>query len=300
MNFRLIALNIRQYCPELSIPVIKERINIRYKQILSVEDWEFLYDSTTVNLIGITTQSTGVSVAVTNGQTGVTGTATTFGTDAITGYNFRIETEAQPYVVGSVTSDTALNLERPYGGSTAWNNDFSYYKTIYSPGVGNVAKISSIVYQQQLPEVSERFLNKLDPERSSTGTPTYWRNFSKTNADGIVSFEIWPILDDDYVVTVYYKKYVANLIEDTDTPVFRPEVLEAGALWDCFRIAFATTRNTAYIGLARDAQIDFRNLLRELVIEDLAQSSLPTSVRDVSSIDVFNDNFLLSHDVETL
>lgn len=298
MDLRLMSLNIREFCPDLSIPVIRQRINIRYKQILAAESWEFLNDSTTVRLIGIHESGDDAdTVAVPFNSVTVTGTSTKF-TDANIGAHIRIDAEAQPYVISAVGSSTSLTLETSYGGSTQTEADYNLYKTIYTPVVGDVDVITSIVYQSPLAEKSDAFLNIIDPERSSTGSPVYWRNFSKTRAHGLVSFEIWPTPDQDYVITVFYKKLASELTAGTDEPIFRAEVLEAGALWDCYRLAFAKTKNNTYVGLARDARNDFSDLQRQMLIEDLAISSLPNRVRDVSGVKIWDDNFFARHDTE--
>lgn len=297
MNFRLMALNIREFCPDLSLVVIKQRINIRYRQIVGMENWEFLKDSTTVTLKGIQSSVDGVTVAVDQYGTAVTGTGTTFA-QGDTGWFFRFGSEAQPYVVDSVTSDTALTLETSYGGTTQTSSSYDLFQTIYSPSVGDVGEITGIVYQQPLVEKSEGFLNRLDPERSSTGEPRYYRVFTKSKADGgTVSFEVWPTADENYVVTVFYRKVATALSEDTDEPIFRAEVLEAGSLYDCYRLAFARTNNPAYVGLARDAKVDYFQLLRELIAEDIETSSMPATVRDVSELRRYDDNFVTKHDV---
>jgi len=298
MDFRLMTLNIRAFCPQLSIPVIKQRINARYQQIVGLEDWNFLNDSTTVRLYEVENNSSTQSVATTQGSATVTGTATTWSSDDIaSGWFFRVGTDAQPYIVSSITNDTTIVLETTYGKDSVSGGDFTYWKSVYSPTVANVSKIISIVHDHELPEKSQEYLNSIDPERSSEGSPTYWRAYSKTTGLGIVSFEIWPIPDDDYVVTVFYKKLVSDLSANTDIPVFRSEVLEAGALWDCYRLSFAITQNPAYIGMARDARLDYKDLLRELIIEDLNLSSLPERVRDVSIGHVWDNNFVTKHDV---
>uniref|UniRef100_A0A6M3IFK9 Putative tail protein n=1 Tax=viral metagenome TaxID=1070528 RepID=A0A6M3IFK9_9ZZZZ len=295
MNLRLMALNIREFCPFLSIPVIKQRINVRYKQIIGAEDWEFLRDSTTVKLIGVHTSTSSETVTVTEDSTAVLGVGTTFTTDCAAGDYFLVGTEDQPYVVSSVTDNLNLVLEQVYGGATTAGASFSYYRLIYSPTIANVGQITSIVYQGPLYEVSEGWINARG--RTSTGSPSHYSVFSKTKGDGIVSFEIWPIPDADYVVTVFYRKYVVDLTTDTDEPVFRPELIEAGALWDCYRLSFATTQNPAFIGLARDAKMDYVGLLRDALIEDVHTSSVPTRVRDVSGDYMYDNNFLTKHDV---
>ncbi|MBU1621819.1 MAG: hypothetical protein KKF27_21725 [Gammaproteobacteria bacterium] len=299
MNFRLMALNVKQFCPQLSIPVIKQRINIRYQQVIGSEDWEFLNDSTTVKLVGITSNTSTESCTVVEDSTTVTGVGTSW-TSAMDGYLFRVGTDAQPYVISSVDSTTTITLETAYGDPDASSQDFTYWPRFYSPSVGDVGEITSVVYEQPLKEVSKVFLNQLDAERESTGPPVYWSVYSKSSATGIVTFEVWPVPDEDYVVTVFYKKTVSDLSTDTDEPVFRPEVLEAGVLWDCYRLAYGVTQNPAYIGMARDAQKEFQLLSRQMLIEDLSTASLPRKVRDVGGSLWFDDNFLLDHDVEVL
>lgn len=299
MDYRLMALNIRAFCPELSVPVIRQRINARYQQIVGLEDWNFLNDSTTVRLYGVTSNSSTQSVATTQGSAIVTGTSTTWDSEDVdTGWFFRVDTDAQPYIVLTQDSDTQITLETTYGKTAVTAGDFTYWKGVYSPGVANVGKIISIVHDHELPEKSQEYLNSIDPERNSEGSPTYWRAYSKTTALGVVSFEIWPIPDADYVVTVFYKKIISDLSAGTDIPIFRSEVLEAGALWDCYRMSFAITQNPAYIGMARDAKMDYDRLLRELIIEDLNLSSLPERVKDVSTGHVWDNNFRTKHDVD--
>ena len=223
MNFRLMALNIKEFVPDLSMPVIKQRINVRYKQILAAEKWGFL--------------NSFVGVALPTGTSLCTPAADC--TEVI-----------------SVTTDSVIT-EKPLD-----------------------------------------YINKLDPERTSTGSPRHWTVYSKSSAvDGIVTLEIWPLADQAYVLGVHYVKTVSDLAQDTDTPLFRPEVLEAGALWDCYRLAFAITKNTAYIGLARDAKQDFESEVRRMVLEDIQTTSMPRTVKDVMGVLDFDDNFRASHDV---
>jgi len=299
MNFRTLALNIRQFCPQLSIPVIKQRINIRYRQILAAEKWEFLNESTVVRLRKIyAPASTVATIAVNPAQVTVTGTGTTMATENV-GWNFRVNSEPQPYVIASVNSATEFLLEANYAGTTVTAGTFELFKSVYSPVVGDVAEITSIVYQDELDEISLSELNRLDPERSSTGEPQKWCNISKTTAaGGIASFEIWPVSDDDYAVTVNYKKKISDLSLDTDAPVFRPELLEAGALWDCYRQLYSSTQNPAFVGLARDARADYHALLRDMILEDLQTASLPSKVRVETQYRTVDDNFRLSHDVD--
>lgn len=296
MNFRLMVLNIKQFCPQLSVPVIKQRVNIRYQQVLGYEDWEFLKDSTNIKIIGQSSNSSSQSCSVTEDSTTVTGSGTSW-SSAMDGWLFRVGTDEQPYVISSVNSTTSITLETAYGGTTDTDADFAYWPRYYSPSVGDVGEVLSVVHQVELEEKSQAWLNTLDPERKSTGSPLYWSVFSKDDALGAVNLEIYPPADEDYVVTVNYKKLTSDLSDDSDEPVFRAELLEAGALWDCYRLVYGVTQNPAYIGLARDAQNEFQMLLRQMVIEDLSTASLPRKVRQTGDRLWFDDNFYVDHDI---
>lgn len=297
MDFRMMALNIREFVPVLSLIVIKQRINIRYKHILGLEEWEFMHDDTTVTLSGQVASGAGVTVAVATGSSAVVGTGTTF-TNVAVGDWMRFGSENQPYKIASITDATNLTLETTYGGSSDLTaSAYTTFRTIYTPVVNTVGEIVSIWYDYELYEVSEDWIGRTDPKRVSTGSPTHFRIYSKTKADGIVTFEVWPVPDQAYVVIVNFDKYVPDLEEDTDEPVFRPEFLEAGALWDCYRQAFAVTQNPGWMGMARDAKKDYELEAVKMIMEDQRTSTMSRRVKDTMTGYLFNDNFHASHDI---
>lgn len=86
-----------------------------------------LYDqqavtTNTANLTG--------TVAVTNGSTTVTGTGTTFTTQAPVGAWVTITTDGVSYPVAAVTSNTSLTLAQPYQGTTG--TGLTYVRTTYT------------------------------------------------------------------------------------------------------------------------------------------------------------------------
>jgi len=291
--------NLRKLVPQLSVPVIREWINIAYKEIIGKTDWVFLHDTTTERLYEQVSNSSSESCSVTQGSATVTGSGTTWSTgDIAAGWGFRIGSDSQPYIVSSVGSNTSITLETTYAQDSASGEDFNAQKTVYSPTVANVGDIEAILYQSPLKERSQAYLNRIDPKRNTTGAPQCFSVFSKSAGDGTVSFEIWPIPDSDYTVTIHYRKYVADLSANTDTPVFRPEILFLKALEYCYGIVYAQTQNPAFIGLKRDAGASYRAELREMIIEDLDNSSLPGRVRDVMGGHIWDNNFWTQHDVD--
>jgi hypothetical protein len=299
MNLKLIALNIKQFCPGLSIPVIKQRINVRYRQILEQEDWLFLNDSEVVTLPERVENTSTESCGATFGSTTVSGTGTSW-TSAIEGKFFRVNDDAQFYRVSSVTNTTTLILEKTYAQDTVTGKDFEYWNEKYSPTSSEIARISSVAYQTELVEKSQDYFQRLDPERSSTGSPVYYSVVNRASESGVTSFDIWPVPDDNYGVRVYYKKTVDLLTSNSSEPVFDSALLEAAALWDCYRLSFGTTQNPAFMGLARDAMLEYQRMLRDTIIQDLNSTSLPGGVRDVVNrygSEFYNNVYALDHDV---
>lgn len=298
MDFRKMKLNLKKFCPDLSMPVIAERINSRYQDIIRREDWEFLRDSLTLRLYEVVENASTESCAVTQGSATVTGTATTWTDDGLidAGWMFRVASGKQPYIVSSVGSNTSITLEAAYAEDTATGQDFTVAKTVYS--ISNANELLGILYDQPLKEKPQSYLDSIDPQRDSTGEPQYYSVFSKSKATGVITFEVWPIPDSDYTVTVKFKKTVSDLSNDTDEPVFDAYVVEAGALWDCYRMSFAITQNPAMIGMARDARQDYEAAIRQMTLDDLRTASLRTRVLDVSEGRAWDNNFYTKHDVD--
>ena len=298
MNFKLIALNIKQFCPGLSIPVIKQRVNIRYMQIVEREDWVFLNDSEVVTLAERSSNSSTESCTATFGSSTVTGVGTSW-TAAMVGKMIRVNDDAQFYRIGAYVSGTEITLEQYYAQDTVTGKDFEYWDETYAPVSNEIGKITGVVYQSRLQEKSRDYIQRLDPERSSTGSPVYYTIVDRAHEGGTTEFDIWPVPDDNYGVRVYYKKTVDELSANSDEPLVSSTLVEAGALWDCYRLSFGLTQNPAFMGLARDAMVEFNNLLRHNIIEDLESSSMPRQVRDVSGQgqEYYNNVFMLDHGI---
>jgi hypothetical protein len=298
MNFKLMSLNIKQFCPGLSVPVIKQRINVRYKQILEQEDWVFLNDSEVVTLAALVGNSSTESCTVTFGSTTVTGSGTAWASGMV-GKMFRVGDDAQFYRVGAYVSGTEITLEKSYAQDSASGEDFEYWDEAYSPSGSDISKITGITYQSKLVEKSRDYLQRLDPERTSTGSPVYYSVVDRASQGGVTSFDIWPVPDENYGVRVSYKKTVEMLSAGTDEPVFDSALLESASLWDCYRLSFGLTQNPAFMGLARDAMVEYQRVLRETIIQDLESSSLPGKVLDVSGYDsvLYSNEFILDRGV---
>lgn len=296
MDYIALARLIQQKVPEVSLPLIKSYINVRQRQILQKRDWEFLNKQT---LIATAAAYEDGTISITSGATAVVGVGTVF-TTAMVGRSLYVgTTHAQGYIISAYTDGLNITLATGYAPvSDASGEDFSIKALRYTPAVDDIAILSRIVYdERQLIEKPLDYFDRIDPDRSDTGEPVYYAVVGKSAQSGTVTFEIFPAPAGEYVLRVVYKRKAPDLSANSDESLIDAHLLEAAVLWDCYRIFGA--KNPAYIGLARDAKIDYAGALQDAIDEDLELTSLPDKVRDVSGGDsyMFSDEYSVNHDV---
>lgn len=170
------------------------------------------------------------------------------------------------------------------------------FKPTYQTSV-SMAKIYSIVHDTELKEKSLAQINRIDPERTSTGTPECYAIVEQNRHSGRIKFQLWPIADSSsHPLRIYYQKLLSDLSADSDVPACSSQLLEAWALYDCYKIA--AIENPVYLQLADRQKMEIREILHEEVQADLQISSLPHKVRDELVGDVINDVYALDHDTE--
>ncbi len=301
MDYRTLTLNIQAFVPDLSVIVIKQRVNMRYQQIVKMRDWEYLKDNLMLGTGYY--RNTGTSVTTSYGATGITQAAAGSGntwTSSQIGWWLRFGSEPQAYEVSAVNgvAGTTMSLKTGYSGNTVGLTGSSYtlFKNQYEVGA-NVGEILSIVYDQPIREVPLSWMNRVDPERTSTGQPKKYSVVERDKYRGVVTIQFWPATaSSPYGIRVYYKRTINDLSANTDEPVCSPELLEAWALYDCYKIA--TVKNPNYSKLARDQMVDVRTLLAIEIESDLDSASLPDRIKDVVRGSYVDDVYGLDHDVD--
>ena len=297
-DFRNIVDNISQFVPDLSVILIKQRVNRRYQQILKLRDWEYLNDNTTTGTSW--SISTGTSCKISYGSTSLISrdqSGCSFYSHHA-GWWIRFGSEPQPYEVSSVSGTSRLTLLTPYTGTSVGlsGSSFTLFKATYRTGV-SCSEIKGITYKSRLKEKSQTELARLDPEYTDTGEPIYYAITEQSRHQGRVKFRLYPITDStSYVLKIYYKKLLSDLSSDTDIPVCSPELLESWALYDCYKMA--AIKNPVYMQLMREQKEELRAILHEEIENDLGTTSLPSKIRDATSAGYINDDYHLDHDTE--
>ena len=105
------------------------------------------------------------TVTVTNGDATVTGLGTLFVANIAAGAIFKVDGDTATYVVGSITSDTALELTANYTGTTggsktyAIHRDFSVNRGYAMPNKGE-AEFPDILREQVIKKIDEDMATK--------------------------------------------------------------------------------------------------------------------------------------------
>lgn len=225
---------LRQYVPELPLFLAKKVINNRYRRALDSRPWAGLRGE---GMLTIPASYTTGTVTVPQGGTTVTGVGTAWTSD-MAGLQIKIANQGPIITIASVTDPTHLELTQVYPlsnyasiptGYTILKNfvtmpeDFKYFLVIYDP------------YRQWrlFFNMTQQDLSAWDPGRTNVGNPWVMADL-KFNADGVAQYELWPGPTSASGYNYYYIKQGADLVEDTDRPIFpfRGSELVRGALAD--------------------------------------------------------------------
>ena len=292
MTLATMQNNILRFCPALSSDIIASTIQDSYRQ-LGMLEWNRL------NLIrSITTVAPYSTGTVTIDSTGlVTGLGTTF-LATMVGRQMRVYYQDSFFEILTVPASTQLTLRNWTGEVISLAQPYTIFGLIYSVDTA-MKVISDVAYQTSLDKKDQGFFNRRDPERSTTGTPTWWA-YAGYNALGYPNIEIYPVADAIYPLRVYGKAATTTLTTG-DTPFLPEDLLEAHALLNCYRIKDTLDPKGGWAARVT-AQGDFyKSLFDAARDEDFQLGSRRIKVKDyMGTNENFppSDSFWSSHDVE--
>lgn len=163
-------------------------INDAYEEIGRSHEWMLLEDNDSelvmVEALNLT------NIEVNQGSADVNNESGNFN-PAQTGYRFRMTGDG-PYYIFTYASISTGTLERAYEGTG--NNDKSgkLFQPLYSlpAGCDVVEAIKSLSSSRPLEQVSQGYLDDLDPQRTVYGAPQYWAPYEVLN--GVQRIEVYP------------------------------------------------------------------------------------------------------------
>jgi len=293
MSLATMKNNILRFCPGLSPDMIASTLQSAYREI-GLLDWNRLNLTRQIHTLSpyttgqITINALGV----------VTGIGTSF-TSSMIGANLRVSLYNDSYFqIASVASGQSLTINDWTGDVISTAFDYTIFRTIYALPIP-MKVVFSVAYQTSLTKKSQEFFNQRDPERSTTGSPTWWA-YSDYNVSGYPNIEIYPVPDQVYPLRIYGKAAIVTLGE-TDTPYLPEDLVEARALLDCFRIKQSLEPKGGWEARYAIQKSTYDTLFNGVRDEDYQLGSHRDKVKDfMETGDAYppSDSFWVSHDVE--
>jgi hypothetical protein len=141
----------------------------------------------------------------------------------------------------------AIQLEDAYQGETDASADYEIYRAYFRPPETDFLRLAEVIdtnSQVRLRlDLGVGYLDTLDPQRTSTGTPQVVAPL-ELSASGHPLFEIHPHVKTARVMPIRYLRKGAELTSNTDEPpaIIPDELILAKALWHA--CMFANTRKS--------------------------------------------------------
>jgi len=256
--------------------VIDDFMEVGNEEILELHDW----DGKHVHL-GFDTAAdyTTGTVSATDADATITGVSTVW-TSALTLNRYmRIDGTDIYHKIITFTDATSVELETNWEIANVSTKTYAIF-SLYNTPATDADEVLSIVHDNRnLHEVTREFIDHRDPNRDSTGNPTYWAVGPRdTNND--YTFELHPRPTAKEQLQIHYLKE-ATIASDTDEMVYPASLLFWKAAAGCADYLSAQLDDSAWERKALRFLGSFERLLPKAVQADKDRSGLPTQTRDV-------------------
>ncbi len=227
---------------------VGEFVNSRHRALLESYDWSRRKQDVIINTA---VDKDAGTVALTVGSGTVTGTSTAF---AATDVGRSIQFASSIYTVYSYSSPTSITLGDANGtavvfpGTSVTGQSYVMFTQRYSLGVG-IEQIIFVKYQSELAEVSEEYLDSIDPTRQGTGAaPMYFARTSR-GANDDVRIEVYPRPSAPITINVKIERGHVDLTT-TQNPIVPSGPVEWWAAVDTCYFLGAKTKDPYWLQLA--------------------------------------------------
>lgn len=199
---------------------------------------------------------------------GCTVTASSFA-----GRQLRLGNDFPVFTVEAIVSNTDLITDLEWKASSRANNSYEIWQMYYTIAPDIKSLLAVLDQAQGIPplriDVPIMELNRIDPQRSSTGYPQIVANRG-TNANGNIQWELWPRCQSERQLRVFYFKQPAKLVSEGDRiPAFmNPTVLFHGMMADAYRTKIGPDDAYYNQNLALDYEKRFQDGLQAMSLID--------------------------------
>jgi hypothetical protein len=303
-NFDSMVRSLRLYVPHLPYTLCQQFIRDRYRRVLERRHWSGLRGEFEFILNPV--KNTGTVSATLNGLT-ITGAGTAFASTDV-GRQFKLG-QGSIYSIAAVdVGAQTLTLDRVYSLATATAQTFTIFDGyVNAPQDFKtwMAATDRLMGWRLRLWITQEELNAWDPQRTFFGNPYVLadrRFFTDANGVSQFQFEAWPYNSAQRAIHVYYYKLGADLVQDTDTPIYpiRSDALVSGALADVARWPGTIERPNPYFGkmdLYKSYEYDYEDKFIEIekADEEIYMTWINTSDFAALPFAPFSANYFFSH-----
>lgn len=287
-------LNLCGNHKQLPPAIVAEFIKTENKEI--VENWDWSKRTTTVmiNTVSPVTQGT---ISVVQGTAIVNGVGTAFVAGNV-GQYLRIGQDTY-YKIQSVQNGLQLTLEANYVYPSINGSGYSIFQFTYSLP-STIEKINSIKSRTvKLVERSKILIDTIDAAKTATDSdPESWA-YGDRDSLGNLTFEIWPPASDAHPLIIACL-LVGDVINPTDTPLYRAEVLKWKAASDAAEYLDSVTENPNWARKGERYLKNYEKALEQAILDDTEKVSTPDQLMPPERSIGVGDDFELSRDTESL
>jgi len=241
---------------------VQRKVNMFYARVAAKRAYRWAGNTQHIQLKG--KYSTG-TITATNGSSTIAGVSTVWDETLHLGWKMLIGSDPYPFKVTRVASNTSIEIDASYTGTTESGISYILFKDEYAmfPDLESIRKIhipGTAIRQKALPVSPEELNDRRQQYPFRSGTPEiytldgkgyynettwasfqinvdYWETpFSEKPLDEVL--HVWPgQLTADRNITVRYSKKVESLLLDADEPwmpIHHRMVLVYGALYTEF------------------------------------------------------------------
>jgi len=267
-TFESIWREVRLHSPAVPNELIQNWTRDRFRDLIDRRFWSWAFSRSQFNVQAA--YSTG-SVTVTNNSTTVTGSGTLWNTGSAVTVGMQFKCRNYVYTVTTVTSDTSIEIDQKWGGSTTSGSNYMIVQA-YVTVPTDFKAFHTIIDPENNWRLwwnySAREIDAWDPARTSTGNPSILAIAGYNATSNLPQYELWPHQINQKAFTFMYYKISPDFGEGISLPyAIRGDVIKRGVLADmcrypgtgdapnkCFNMKLAETYEARWENGVRDME----------------------------------------------
>ncbi len=278
-TFESLYREVHLYNPKVPIELCENWVRNGFRAILRKKLWSWAVEEKALSFPAEYTTGT---ITVTKDSTAVVGSGTVW-TSAHE--NLALKVNNHVFTVDTVTDSTNLILDEAYPKATEAGATYSIFKAYLeapSDFQGWISVVDPNDGRKMLLNQDQHWLNKLDPKRTSSGSPIYLVPRSWGNS--VPRYEVWPHVIADYSLTATYWKISADISASQALPYTVPgDILVTYALGQMAQWP-GTNENPNpmfNVKVANDKKGEFEIAIQELLVQD----------NEIAALDIWDEEF---------